>query len=56
MVKPHPKVSYYGFFLNNDNDSHDPFTLPGLSEDNYGIKFHKGIHHSGKNAFYSARF
>ena len=21
MVKPHTKVSYYDFFLNNDNDS-----------------------------------
>jgi hypothetical protein len=33
MVKPHPRVSYYGFFPNNDKDSHDPFTLPGLSEE-----------------------
>lgn len=33
MVKLHPKVSYYDFFLSNDNDSHDPFTLPGLSEE-----------------------
>jgi NAD(P)-dependent dehydrogenase (short-subunit alcohol dehydrogenase family) len=23
MVKLHPKVSYYDFFLSNDNDSHD---------------------------------
>ena len=45
MVKPHPKVSYYGFFPNNDNDSimksNQCFPPSSEGEENRALSFYR---------------